>query len=64
MGFMSTDTPDSSPENAISELVGALAAVDENGPSAAANETSISDNNGNRIELGHESPNTKNIKKE
>lgn len=49
--------------NHLAELIAELVIVDEGSLDAQANATTISDNNGGRIELEHESPNTKIIKK-
>jgi hypothetical protein len=57
---MSTDDEATSPQlggdgsaaDGINDLVGELQDVDTGAPDAAANETTISDNNGGRIELG------------
>jgi hypothetical protein len=52
-----SDAPSAPAEasNAITGLVGELQAVDTSSPQAAQNETTISDNNGGRIELGENS---------
>ena len=48
---MNTDTPRDDGSSELPELMQQLSSVDENTPEAAKNETSISDNNGGRIEL-------------
>lgn len=42
------------PSNPINDLVSALGSVDPKAPDAIQNATSISDNNGGRIELNHD----------
>ena len=48
---MSTDTPRDDGSSELPELMQQLSSVDENRHEASRNETSISDNNGGRIEL-------------
>jgi hypothetical protein len=49
---MTKNAQGSGEEAPLPKLVEVLGRVDENKPGASANETSISDNNGGRIELG------------
>lgn len=50
-------TQDSSNDQNLTDLVGALQSVDTDSPEASSNATSIDDNNGGRIELDEDSPN-------
>ena len=53
----SDPTQDTGNDQNLVDLVDALQSVDPSSPEAPANATSITDNNGGRIELDEDSPN-------
>ena len=60
MQDMSTDDEK---DDSLAEMMSELDSVDENAADAEANKTSISDNNGGRIDLGEDTRDSKIIKK-